>query len=230
MFVVLRQAFVTAAVLYIVTHLWARYILAIWSAIVFVLVLFGSFTTSLRWLPGKDPISGKIQLHKALLFLPYYGAVLLLMIGGKLISRTKRWASYSPVAPGIYVGDYYSSFRSEIAWGSIIDITNELPRLGECKKYLNIQSWDGCPPSIDQISEAVRFAKNAPRPLLIHCAHGKGRSATIASACLRALGVCDSIIEAIKLIKLGRPQTSVNSRMRRVLEQWEESYSNSKVK
>lgn len=230
MFVVLRQALVAAGLIFAITHMRAKYFIGLWTLAVFLLVLFGSFTSQLQWLPGKSIASGRINIMKASFFLPYYAVVLVLMIGGKAISTFRQWESYSEVDKGIYVGDYYSSFLAPIQWGSIIDITNELPRLGSCKQYLNIPSWDGCPPSIENIERAVRFAEKAPRPLLIHCAHGKGRSATVATACLRASGSYASINNAITSIKQARPQTSVNARMRKVLNSWEKVFMYKKVK
>ncbi len=228
MFIVLRQAVVVIILMFLITHMQLKLVLGYWSLGVFSLVLAGSWLTRFQWLTGKCPKDGRINLLKASCFLPYYAAVLILMIGGKAISSFRRWQSYSEIYDGIYVGDYYSSFVQNIAWGSIIDVTNELPRFGHCREYLNIQSWDGCPPSVDNIQKAVVFAKTAPRPLLIHCAHGKGRSATVATALLRAIGPFSSIESAIECIKKSRPQTRVNIRMRKVLKAWEDRFVNNK--
>lgn len=125
------------------------------------------------------------------------------------------------VADGIYVGNFLCSFDSKIAWGSIIDVTNELPKIASCKKYLNIPSWDGCPPSVSNIRVAVEFAKTAPKPILIHCAHGKGRSVMVAAAILSSLGFTRDYKESIAVCKSLRPQSRVNHRMQEVLSRWQ---------
>ena len=224
MFVVLRQGIVAMVMVLLVSHVRLKYILGIWSAIVFGLALYGSATTTLVWLPGKGRVTGKVNVYKATFFLPYYAAVLLLMIGSRLISKSKHWKSYSELADGVYVGDYYSSFLADMEWVAIVDITNELPRMGKSEKYLNIQSWDGCPPTVEDIQRAVEFVKGAKKPVLIHCAHGKGRSATVACAVASAVGSFKSLDEAIAACKRIRPQTSINLRMRARLSDWSKVY------
>jgi len=171
MFVILRQAVVGLVLIYLFGHEQIKLALLVWALAVFGLVLFGSLKTKWVGLPGKNSRTGRIDILKGLLFMPYYAVVILLMIGGKLISFGKKWKSCTELAGGIYVGDYYSSFMSEISWQGVVDLTNELPRFTKSKSYINIQSWDGCPPSIENIQKAVEFVRKCKRPVLIHCAY-----------------------------------------------------------
>jgi hypothetical protein len=171
MFVVLWQAVVGLILIYIFGHDSIRPTLIVWSTAVFLLVLFGSYNTKFVGISGKDPRTGRIDMFKAALFFPYYVVVLFLMIGGKCISKLKGWSSYNEISSGIYIGDYYSSFVSDVYWKGIVDLTNELPRFSRSNAYQNLQSWDGCPPAVDNIQKAVEFIRKCQRPVLVHCAY-----------------------------------------------------------
>jgi hypothetical protein len=219
MAVVVKHALVALAFSYSLGLTWAfTCFLLSWTLIVFGLALFGSVYTHLITLPGKDTLTGKIPLYRVLLFLPYYTAVGILMVISIVWSYFNKYQHCTEIAPGIFVGDYFSSFSRE--WAAVIDITNEFPRLNRSGEYLNIQSWDGCPPTIESLQRAVTFSITSDRPLLIHCAHGKGRSVTVACAVLVALKVCGSVEEAMMRCKSLRPQSRVNPRMRTRLIEW----------
>ena len=53
--------------------------------------------------------------------------------------------------------------------------------------YLNLAVWDTHAPTAQQIETGVQWAlaqRAAGRPVLVHCAHGHGRSATVLAAIL----------------------------------------------
>ena len=155
MFVVLRKGVVASAVLYASSQLHAKSLLALWSAVVFGLALYGSLTTTVIGLPGKDPRTGRIPIYRVAVFFPYYFAVACLLAVSRIFASSSGFKPMTELTAGIFVGEYFSSFQAPWKWGSIVDITNELPRMGESDEYLNIQSWDGCPPTIDNIQRAV---------------------------------------------------------------------------
>jgi len=170
MAVVLKQVLVSLLLSYTFSRMFASAVVVLWTLAVSFIVIYGSFNTCWVHIPGKDPSTGRIPFMRVAIFLPYYCAVCLLMIGGKLIQVLRSWKSVDEVLPGIYLGDFYSSFQSNFKWVGIVDLTNELPRLGNSKHYLNIQSWDGCPPTADSIERAVNFITTCEKPVLIHCA------------------------------------------------------------
>jgi hypothetical protein len=171
MAVVIKQVLVSLILSYaFVNALNLSSAVVLWTLGVSFIVIFGSFNTCWVTLPGKNPLTGEIPIIRVLIFFPYFVAVMFLMIGGKTISLFKRWNSYDEIYTSVYLGDYYSSFMSKHKWASIVDVTNELPRLGLSKNYLNVPSWDGCPPPVQYIEKAVDFILSCEKPVLIHCA------------------------------------------------------------
>lgn len=60
----------------------------------------------------------------------------------------------------------------------------------------------------------------AGRPILVHCAHGHGRSATVLCAILIAEGRARGVDEAEAMLKAERPRVRLNWRQRQALKQW----------
>ena len=80
-------------------------------------------------------------------------------------------------------------------------------------------------PTPEQIDEGVAWAlkqESAGRPVLIHCAHGHGRSATLLCAILIAKGEVGGMAEAVAVLKESRPRVRLNTRQRAGLTQWVE--------
>ena len=78
-------------------------------------------------------------------------------------------------------------------------------------------------PSPDQIDSAVTWAQaqeREGRKVLIHCAHGHGRSATVLAAILIANGQAASIAEAEAIMKKARPRVRLNTRQKATLTEW----------
>ena len=200
MLVLLRKVAIAVLLLSAINSLILRNFVFIWTGLVFCVVAYGSFTSSVRWAPGKNQKTGNISALRLLVFLPYYVVVFCIMVYGFLNTHIRRLESYTKITDDVFVGDYFSSFMGFNTWKSILDITNELPRVGKCSKYLNIQSWDGTPPSPAEIQCGVEFIRKCQKPVLVHCAHGKGRSVTMVVAYLRASGICKSVPEAIQKV------------------------------
>lgn len=93
---------------------------------------------------------------------------------------------------------------------------------------LSLQPYSNAPslapgPTIEQLDLAVDWARSQShlgRPILVHCAHGHGRSATVLGAILLAEGLAASVEEAEGLMRAVRPRVGFNSRQRAGLEAW----------
>ena len=184
MAVVIKQVLVSIFLSYAFASAYKLSSVIIWTVVVSLIVIYGSFNTCWVTLPGKNATTGKIPPIRVLIFLPYFVAVVFLMIGGRIISSLKRWKSYNEIYTGVFLGDYYSSFMPKNKWAGIVDVTNELPRIAESGSYLNVPSWDGCPPPVENIQKAVEFILLCEKPVLIHCAY----ATYILSMFIRLLG------------------------------------------
>lgn len=94
-----------------------------------------------------------------------------------------------------------------------------------------VASWDGVPASPEKLEEAATFAVEARKKgdVLVHCAHGRGRSTTLMCAALVKAGLFSNWEEAFeKGIKPGRSVCKLNRRMRSALSEWQRIYVDDK--
>mmetsp|Transcript_19929 Transcript_19929/g.28823 ORF Transcript_19929/g.28823 Transcript_19929/m.28823 type:complete len:285 (-) Transcript_19929:235-1089(-) len=193
---------------------------------------------------GKDKTTGKIPLWSYIIFFPFHFPSLLYTeihtrIGKmKVLDETTGKIKKIPVPvasevqPGWWVGGCYSHELGK-DWGGIIDLTVEFPEtcFNRSKAYLNVPTWDGVPATPAQLDEAAQFAVEARKngDVLVHCAHGRGRSTTIMCACLVKQGLYKTWEEAFeKGIKPGRSCCKLNGLMRKALTAWQAEYVDGK--
>lgn len=151
----------------------------------------------------------------------------------------------SEVQPGWWVGGCYA-YQLNKKWAGIVDLTVEFPE--KCRpdtmRYLCLPTWDGVPCSPEQLEKAAIFCieareewarrkekgavKGEPQ-ILIHCAHGRGRSTTVMCAALIKMGLYSNYEDALeKGIKPGRPCCKLNKMMRTNLAEWQRIYIDGK--
>jgi len=184
---------------------------------------------------GKDPKTGQIPRWSYVVYFPFHGfnsfyTFINLMLDQKL--KSKKVSVATEVQPGWYVGGRYS-YKLNKTWGGIIDVTCEFPELGihQTQHYMLISVWDGVPPNPAQLEEAASFAVETRKKgdVLIHCAHGKGRSTTVMCAALVRAGIFRTWQEAFeKGIKPFRPVCKLNKSMRANLTHWQNEYMEEK--
>eukprot|EP00698_Gefionella_okellyi_P005300 TRINITY_DN14821_c0_g1_i1.p1 TRINITY_DN14821_c0_g1~~TRINITY_DN14821_c0_g1_i1.p1 ORF type:complete len:271 (+),score=11.50 TRINITY_DN14821_c0_g1_i1:77-814(+) len=150
--------------------------------------------------------------------------------------RMMKYPLLSAVHDRIYVGGYLGFhplpvdlLDRDIA---VIDVTCELPRSSALwhsrVSYLNIGTWDGTPPTVQNLRDALAWSLpqyKAGKSLFIHCAFGIGRSATVACAVLVALGVCGTWEEAFEYMKKQRGVIKLNAGYKGALVKWTKSLS-----
>lgn len=147
----------------------------------------------------------------------------------------------SEVLPGWWVGGCYSN-QLNIKWAGIVDLTVEFPERcrSDTLRYLCLPAWDGVPCSPEQLEKAAIFCIEAREEwnrlkekgavegepqILIHCAHGRGRSTTVMCAALMKIGLFANYEDALeKGIKPGRPCCKLNSMMRTNLAEYQRIY------
>ncbi len=78
---------------------------------------------------------------------------------------------------------------------------------------------------MQQIDEGVQWAlkqHEAGREVLVHCAHGHGRSLVLMIAILVVSGRAGDFLEAYRMVKIARPRVRLNSRQHAALVAWQE--------
>ena len=191
-------------------------------------------------LVGKDKETGQIPLWSKILFFPFHIPTYLYTHIHTRMHEPKVPVA-SEVLPGWWVGGCYGH-EIDTDWVAVIDLTVEFPEstFTRTSAYLSIPTWDGVPASPAQLDEGATFAVNAIQHhqgddgggagnVLVHCAHGRGRSTTMMCACLVKAGLYANWQEAFeKGIKPGRSVCKLNRRMQEALTQWQEEYVDGK--
>jgi Dual specificity phosphatase, catalytic domain len=140
---------------------------------------------------------------------------------GIVVLFISRWFDreglLNPLADRIYVGRLPFPFeRAEIQAAGIDAVLNlcwEFPRFSGLDRepgmiYAHLPILDGSPPTDRQFREAVETVerwRSEGRCVLIHCAQGHGRTATISAAVLVRLGLAAEVEQALAMVKAARP-------------------------
>lgn len=190
---------------------------------------------------GKDRKTGQIPLWSYLLYFPFHLPTILYT---EIHTRTGKMKMKgedgkikkvsvpvaSEVQPGWWVGGCYGHELGR-EWSGIIDLTVEFPELMKSNSYLSFPTWDGVPATPAQLEEAATFGVEARKKgdVMVHCAHGRGRSTTVMCACLVKAGLYETWQEAFeKGIKPVRACCKLNSQMKKNLTSWQEKYVDGK--
>jgi len=175
---------------------------------------------------GKNQKTGRFPLWSWILFWPYHtGLRLKLLLEQTCVNDEPVLNELKETQPGWFIGGWPRR-PDELppTPAAVIDVTCELPRT--CPKdtpYRCVPTWDTTGPSgLTRINEAIEWAvhqRAMGRNVLIHCAHGHGRSAAVLCAVLVHLGVAESGLEAITLIQRDRPLAKLNSLQRKAVDE-----------
>jgi diacylglycerol kinase (ATP) len=133
------------------------------------------------------------------------------------------------VAPGFYIARFpFPSESGTLRDGGVDAINNlcwEFPRDVAAERITGaeiayVPILDGTAPTPEQFDDAVRAAaqwRAAGRCVLIHCAQGRGRSATIAAAVLVRLNYAADVEQALSMIRAARPLARPSRQQKRAL-------------
>jgi protein-tyrosine phosphatase len=182
---------------------------------------------------GKDPTTGQLPRWSYVLFFPFHlPNILYTFAHTKFGTRKGSVPVASEIIPGWWVGGCYSNELGK-KWGGVIDLTVEFPEkcIESTDEYLLIPSWDGVPATPAELEKAAVFAVQARKKgdVLIHCAHGRGRSTTVMCAALVKAGFFNTWEEAFeKGIKPKRSVCKLNSSMKKALAVWQKNFVDEK--
>lgn len=160
------------------------------------------------------------------LLLPYHALARTTLL---VTSRLSREAMMCRVGPGFHVGRMPFPWEHErLADGrvdAVLSLCWEFPprphrRGAGMLEVACVPILDGSPPSDRQFREAIAWVEGqwrAGRTVLIHCAQGHGRSATVAAAVLCRLGLAADAEDALAQILRARPHAKPSRAQRDAL-------------
>lgn len=166
---------------------------------------------------------GRRRWVSRLLFAPY---LLLTRFSFLMYKFTKRHVAVCEVLPGLLLGRRLNGVEAKSFIGlAVLDLASEFTetrafRTGE--HYLSLPVLDATPPTADQFTQAVGWiAEQLPhRTVLVHCALGHGRSASLVIAYLLHSGSVASVRDGLRLVRGLRPGVGLSPPQRRALEAW----------
>jgi predicted protein tyrosine phosphatase len=135
-----------------------------------------------------------------------------------LLHSFDSMAPMHEVAPRLYVGRLprrdERARLSQAGVNSVLNVCFEFPagarfRTDEALEIHYVPMLDGTAPSRIQFERAIAWvvARHTDgHTVLVHCAHGRGRSVTVAAAALCRLGFAQSAEEALARIATARPK------------------------
>ncbi|KAH9255225.1 hypothetical protein BASA81_006665 [Batrachochytrium salamandrivorans] len=182
----------------------------------------------------KDPNTGHVHPISYVVYFPFH------LINLGMIHLTKLFYHRTPgseVVPGFWLAGRHANQVERLAkftpskqWDCVIDLTCEFTETAQVKRmnYLNVPTWDGCPASVEEIEHCVQFCEERygeNKLILVHCAHGVGRSTLVMCAVLVRLGLQPNGQAALQHIKLSRPFARLNPGMTKRLQEWQDKYN-----
>lgn len=177
---------------------------------------------------AKDASTGRVPLWSYACFAGFHFPTWLYTSVQHMKDKVNGVAVADEVAPGWWLGGRYGAELGK-TWAGIVDLTCEFPetcRGANAEAYLLVRCWDGVPPTPLQLEEAADFAAKRHKAgnIIVHCAHGRGRSTTTMLACLVRAGLFKTWEDAFDAVKKKRSVVKLNSRMRRALAEWQDTY------
>ena len=152
---------------------------------------------------------------------------------GALTLYVGRWFDseglLNPVAPGLYIGRLpFPSERSRLRDAGVHAVLNlcwEFPGFSGADAEPGLETahlpiLDGAAPTDSQFLAAVQMVGRwnaAGQCVLIHCAQGHGRSATITGAVLVQLGLAADVDQALLMVRAARPFASPTAEQKKAL-------------
>ena len=139
-----------------------------------------------------------------------------------LIRLTSREPPTDRLVDGIWLGRRQLGNELPSSIDSVLDLTAEFPEprgIRDVPSYLCSPIMDAGVPTWSQLHSILSFLHEERHGgILIHCAQGHGRTATVAAAFLIASGRCNTVEAAIEHTTKCRPKAHMNKQQRRFLD------------
>lgn len=174
----------------------------------------------------RKRVDGSIPSYISWILFPF-------LLGAQLYnSWARRNDSVPPIqeiAPNLYLACRLFpsdvNYLKDIGVKGILDATSEFSGLNwsaadDNLAYLNVPILDHHAPHTHDLKQAISWIHNQvvnDRPVVVHCALGRGRSVLIMAAYLLASNLCDDLDEALHFINNTRGTAKLNSKQYRKL-------------
>lgn len=186
---------------------------------------FGFFFGALAYVRERPQMFGKGQDGRL------GRVVTLLCLPGLALNLLRWWIerklSSEPVtnevAPGLHVGGLPAPADLPPGTRTIVDLTCEFyahPRISEHPGYRNYPMLDDSFVEPNELEAIVQTLLTAPTPILVHCAAGHSRSASLAAALGIARGDFKDVEAAERAMQVARPRIRYTSVQRERLTRW----------
>ena len=192
------------------------YIALVYPAISFAIVSIGYFGVGPR-IFGKS-LNGKRKWLSTFMLLPY---MLLTLMTWHLIRLLSRESATNQLSPDFILSRRLLSSEMPQSVRSVVDLTCELsePRNNwQLVRYLCFPILDAGSPAPGELKALATVILDLPKPVLIHCAQGHGRTGMVAAAVLIVSGRATNATDAILMVQSARPGIELNQTQRSALE------------
>lgn len=131
----------------------------------------------------------------------------------------RREDACNEVAPGLWVGRRPLVHEIPASVRVVVDLAAELPgsaRVRRREGYVVIPLLDGAAPAAETLRVLIERLRDE-EGILVHCASGHGRSATVAAALLIARGHASDVDAAEAQMRVRRPGIRLNAAQREIV-------------
>lgn len=188
------------------------YWIMIYPALSFAIVSIGYMGIGPRVF-GKRP-DGKRILVATFFLLPY---LLFTLATWHLVRLVSREPAVNQVDADLYLSRRLLRRELPETVTSVVDLTCEFTApTYECR-YFCFPVLDSSCPSAEELKDLAKRILELPKPVLIHCAQGHGRTGLVASAVLFESGKANSPEAALALVQAVRPGVELNAIQKQAL-------------
>lgn len=176
--------------------------LLLWTGLACGMAALAYLANRPGWL-GKR--GGRLCWWRALPVAPY---LLAYGIAARVRHARRRYAHWSEVVPGLYVGARVPASALPAGVELVVDLTAEVPEVADVRRlpgYRSLPVLDGaCPPDEERFLGLLEELLDVAGGIYIHCISGRGRAPTAAAALLLARGVGPDAASALEIVRKGR--------------------------
>ncbi len=163
---------------------------------------------------------GTLRAPHLVLLLPYHVVAALRVRFDALMAREVPW---NEIAPGIFLGRIVGPSALPPGIRVVVGLTSgfHVPAaMRRGRDYYCLPALDTSVPEYADFARLARTIAEHEGPIYVHCAAGRGRSATFAAALLIARGHARSVDEAEALLRGKRPRVRLHGAQRAMVERF----------